>query len=204
MKPNIALENYNLLMKLKPSEKLMCGLNNQLQLDERYLKGVRRTITGDSRDRLLSVLCETLETVNVPNIRKLQLISKLKLVLSQTYADYPRLSDTIAELFQKYNHADGRMPNGTIASIPPVCLNQTKLMEIRHSGRISDNVWKVLYQDMWISGAVCDFILNYPSPNALFDIYIHKVGVNCGLTVIDPELALKTTEYVNSNSAKRL
>lgn len=205
MKQNVAVENFDIFMKLKPHEKVMCSPTaGKIKIDTRYLNGVWRTITGDSRERLIDVLSETLNTINIPNTKKLQLIAKLSSVLSETYPVFQRLSDTIAELCHKYNHPDGESSNAAISSLPPVCLNQTRLMHIRYAGRISDKVWKILAEDMWISGALCDFILEYPTPNALFDLYIHKVGVHCGLFIIEPDFAFRRTRYIEGDTIKRL
>jgi hypothetical protein len=198
----IAETNFNLLMKLKAMEKVMISNRGELLIDERIMKGVRRKMTGDSRQGLLSALSTSLIDANVSKIKKLQLISHLKTVLKETYPDDHQIPCFLSTLSHQYNF--DRVPNEPLSEMKVTCESQRRLVKIKDSGRISSTLWSLIAIDRWIAPSLCDFIEDYPIKNAFFDLDSHIMGTECCLSIVEPDFGLKKVERVKTETMKRM
>lgn len=113
MNHSIALQNYKLLSNLKPHEKLIVDDDNTFHVDGRWIRSIRRSISGESKNDILSplsltmnVVADNLWTSNTPENRKdfleehINVIMDIEKTLLQTYPGWIELSTQITQIIK--------------------------------------------------------------------------------------------------------
>lgn len=93
MNPIIAKENLQILNDLVPHIKLKADSEGRLTFEDRYFPQVRRALTHDSREHLLTLLQQTFELSEETHAVKLAMLQKLRPILTETYPSYQRLQE---------------------------------------------------------------------------------------------------------------
>lgn len=113
MELSIALHNSQLLQKLEPYQKLIVLDNDVLEIDDRWIQSLRRTITGDSRYDIIGPIEKTFTKLitmeGEPKIivdkyeaevnpeKLMELLKKLRETISTTYPRFEELTGETAE-----------------------------------------------------------------------------------------------------------
>lgn len=103
MNPVIAKSNLAVLSTLTPYTKLKADREGALSIEDRYIPSVQRTLTSDSRDKLMQLLRQTFDAAEVDNTQKTTALQQLQTVLAQTYPDYEPLKQTFDEMLAKFS-----------------------------------------------------------------------------------------------------
>lgn len=98
MNSTIANENLQTLNDLMPFTKLKADAEGRLTYEDRYFHQVRRALTNDSREQLLSLLKQTFDLSEEDAEVKLKVLMKLRPVLTDTYPGYTLLQEVFDEL----------------------------------------------------------------------------------------------------------
>ncbi len=127
---NTAWTNYILLKTLPPQTKICVLKNNALQLDNRWLKGARRYITGDSRNDLDIPLRLTFAMVasKVPASELKEVILHIQKMLSETY-DELFLTETFNDLLKDYQPIAIELAEIPIEYTPTTGMNNVVLID---------------------------------------------------------------------------
>ena len=111
-KENITLENYNLLKNLQSHQKLIVR-GDKFEIDSRWIQGIQRRCTGDSRSDLILPIETTFNMMRIPTKDNYQDIIKvlghLEHVFLQTYPDdNSGLVKCVKDLREKYIKASSK------------------------------------------------------------------------------------------------
>lgn len=95
--------NYYLLKALEPGQKLVVVNKSQLEIDDRYLRWIRRRLTRNGPSELIIPITQTFENITEPYIDITRTLKHLQLVLKKTYPDdHSGLLERINVLFAKF------------------------------------------------------------------------------------------------------
>ena len=93
-----AMYNFDVLVSLIPYQKLMVIDGNKLEYDNRWVKSVRRLITGDSKYDIQEPIMSTLNNLVYHQLEKcLDLVPKLMDVLKVTYPDWTEIQQLLSK-----------------------------------------------------------------------------------------------------------
>lgn len=102
-----AKKNLKILNSLKPHKKLVVTDGNILVVDNRWMKGIRNVVTGNSKNKLITPIYLTYTTLlehNTIRIEKLEKsLDKLQSTLQTTYPKFVRLWDVIEDIKRMVN-----------------------------------------------------------------------------------------------------
>lgn len=108
MNSAIAEQNLNILRNLKADVKLTVNSQGELSVDQRWLNGIRRTATGDSKKDLLEPIEQTFMTIindvgfNSSNGEDLlNVLEHLQTIFSKTYPNFTELQTLLLKLIRE-------------------------------------------------------------------------------------------------------
>lgn len=94
MNTEVALSNYRILKNLKPYQKLIVSENDNLQIDDRYLIGLRRWYDGSNRCGFYNCLDQTIHVLALQNtVNKTELVSDIEYLRKTLQITYPEFKD---------------------------------------------------------------------------------------------------------------
>ena len=121
MELSAAVLNYQVLKKLTEYEKLCVKDQTQIRVDERWLKGLRRTVSGDSKQDILIPIEQTFDVLMLERYYPANdidsTLSHLLDVFSVTYPGYDDLQNLIKKL--KRNNQNYNRSNTKVIHVDP-------------------------------------------------------------------------------------
>lgn len=119
-----ALHNLHVLSTLQPNTKLTVDDNQKLSIDQRWLNGVRRTVTGDSKTDIIEPIKNTFTTLvrdpsyNQEKGSKLQsVLENLDEWLKTTYPAFTELYTSLTSLIKDVELENNVLETGRLLSL---------------------------------------------------------------------------------------
>jgi hypothetical protein len=109
----VALSNYSLLRSLTKGMKLRCYDKQHLEVEDRYLSGMRRMITNNSRYELLDPIRTTLELISIHvgfDERNVEELKQIQSHFRDLYPDYSELSNVFEYHLTKLSQSQSSTP----------------------------------------------------------------------------------------------
>lgn len=99
----IAENNYKILENIKEGEKFIVK-DNKIEVDERWIQGIRRYITNDKRQDIIKPIELTLEYISNIKPKKviLEMIRKVRATIKKTYGGFKELEEILERYERKY------------------------------------------------------------------------------------------------------
>jgi hypothetical protein len=173
----VANHNFEVLKDLVAYQKLCVDQDGKLSLDERYLQGIRRTWSRDSREDLIPLIQRTMDECTRKNLEKIGVCATLQKIYDKTYYNYRPVQETLTKIIHKYNCEDGRFPNKDIDVSDLEALDNTQLTgveyikELRRNGYISDGAWNLIRKNNNKTQAIIDEIILTQSSGPILEIF---------------------------------
>lgn len=105
-------DNYLLLKKLEPGQKLMVVNGSQLEIDDRYLRWIRRRLTRNGPSELIEPITKTFDNVTDPYVNVATTLKHLQLVFRSTYHDdQSGLLKCVDDLYTNYKNLTPKSSN---------------------------------------------------------------------------------------------
>lgn len=196
---DIANANFDILFELQEHQKLCVDEEGRLTLDDRYLQGVRRAWSRDSREDLLPLLEMTMENCERSNDDIVGLCAKLRMVLSKTYFNFLPLQTLLRDLIHRHNCEPGRRLNKPLPEHLESKVGWTE--ELRRNGLISDSTWDLIGRDDNKSQAIIEEIQNTTSDGTSTNLYCFDILM---YTVHYCKMAVKTLDTTTGTTQKVL